>query len=200
MRAASILRLFTAVSLFAAPTALEAQRSITTMPARDGFSFGLGLGAGSNGYACTGCGTDRRNGGSGYLTIGYAMSPSLLVSGEVNGWSRQQDGTSYSTAFVGPTAQWYPAVDAGFFLKAGAGLGSVRLKDNTALSQDEMLSRGFGYQVGTGYDLQITHSFSLTPYVGYMGMAGSNASVNGQSMNEKLDGNFVHYGIGLTWH
>ncbi len=200
MRATNFIRIFAAVSLLVAPAALHAQRRIAPIPARDGFSFGLGLGAGSNGYSCTGCATERRSGGSGYLSIGYAMSPSMLVAGEVNGWSREQNGTRFTTAFVGPTAQWYPNADAGFFLKGGAGLGSVQLKDNTTLSQDELLSRGFGYQVGTGYDVRVTQSFSLTPYVGYMGMAGSNVRVNGQNMNEKLDANFVHYGIGLTWH
>jgi hypothetical protein len=190
-------RLLAAAALLAAPVSLHAQQASQV---RSGIAMSFGLGAGSNGYTCANCGSGRRNGGSVFLSIGGTVSPSVVLAGELSGWSREQDGTSYTTAFIGPTAQWYPNVDAGFFLKAGAGIGSVRLKDNTVFSQDELLSNGFGYQVGMGYDLPITHSFALTPYVGYMGMSGSSATVNGQSVNEKLDANFWHYGLGLTWH
>ncbi len=63
------------------------------------------------------------------------------------------------------------------------GLG--KFSDNTS---------GFGYQLGTGYDIRVKSNFSLTPFATYF------ATVGGKSDGVKIDGNVFHIGLGFTWH
>ena len=67
--------------LSAAPLSAQSKAQM-----RQGMAISFGLGSGSAGVSCDGCPTDRRNSTSGYLRIGGALTPSLVVSGETDGW------------------------------------------------------------------------------------------------------------------
>ena len=201
----NMLRTMAAVALMASPLALQAQRSARAaapapMNDRAGYSLSLGLGGGSSGISCVGCGTDRENGASGYLRIGKGMSPSVMMGLELNGWNKTEDNVVGRSGMLNAIAQWYPSMTNGFFLKGGAGMGRTTIEDKSTTPSDKLQSTGFGYQVGTGFDMSIGRRWSITPYVNYLATAGGKASFNGVSSDEKFDSNYVQYGLGLSWH
>jgi hypothetical protein len=191
----------TAVLVALCVSAVDAQKPQT----RNGFTISFGLGGGSAGATCEGCSSDRESAPSGYLRIGGAVRPNLVLAGEINGWSKEYDElgstATLTIATVNFVAQWYPQPSNGFFLSGGAGTGSMgieirvpgagKFSDNTT---------GFGYQLGTGYDIRLGSNFSLTPFATYFATAGGKFDAGGFGSGAKVDGNVFHIGLGFTWH
>lgn len=204
MRSTNILRTIAALALLA-PVAIQAQGRATARAAaprndRAGYSVSLGLGGGSNGVSCAGCATTRENGASGYLRVGKGFTPSLMMGLELNGWNKTENNVAARTGMLSAITQWYPSMTNGFFAKGGLGLGRTTIDDKSTTPSSKLQSTGFGYQVGMGYDMSIARRWSITPYVNYLATAGANAELNGVNMNQKLDANYVQYGLGLSWH
>lgn len=205
MRPTTLLRTIAVVGLLSAPLAVQAQGRASARPAarandRDGYSLSLGLGGGSNGLTCTGCATTRESGASGYLRVGKGMTPSLLMGLELNGWNKTENNVVGRTGMLSAIAQYYPSMTNGLFLKSGLGMGRTTIDDRSVTPSNKLQSTGFGYQFGMGYDMSIARRWSITPYVNYLATAGVTAQLNGVTMNEKLDANYVQYGLGLSWH
>ena len=179
----------------AAPLSAQSKSQV-----RQGLAISVGLGSGSAGMSCSGCDTDRRNSTSGYLRVGGAITPSLIVSGETDGWMKNEDGADGRVGYLMGVAQYYPAPAMGFYLKGGLGLGRFSLKSTDVSPSEELTSTGFGYQLGVGYDWRLMQNFSLTPFVNYLATAGAEAKFNGQSTGEKLNSNVMQFGLGFTWH
>lgn len=195
-----------ALSLVAIASAASAQRT-TRMPVQttgtsghDGFTMSFGLGNGSAGVSCSGCATDRDNGLSGYLSMGGAVSPTLIFGGELNGWSKSKNGTDSRIGFLTGYAQWYPSATNGFFVKPGIGMGSISIEDKSTAPSTKLESAGLAYQIGTGYDFRMNHAWSVTPYANYMATSGAKMKLNGTDTGTKLNTNNFQVGIGLTWH
>lgn len=186
-----------ALAIFLAATPAIAQ---STLQPRQGLNISFGFGGGSAGATCSGCDTDRETAPSMYLRIGGAVRPSFVLAGEVNGWSKSEtqqgvEGT-LTIATVNALAQWYPQPANGFFLSGGLGVGSMKMEiKSPGLGSFSDNTNGLGYQVGTGYDIRVAGTFSLTPYVTYFGTAGGKV----ESSNEKLDGNVLQFGLGFSW-
>lgn len=178
--------------------ALSASASAQSNPqVRDGFTISFGLGGGSAALSCPGCGSPpRETGFSGYLRLGGAIRPNLVLAAESNGWSKSIDGVEVQMGTLAGVAQWYPSVANGFYVKGGLGLSVYSEADPTAKAE----ALGLGYQFGTGYDIRLARNFSLTPYVNFLGMADSDVKVDGTSMNQKIGTSNMQYGIGFTWH
>jgi hypothetical protein len=207
MRPTNIVRTIAAVALLAAPVAVQAQGRGMSRPAaqptndRDGYSLSLGLGGGSNAYTCPGCGTsDRQNGLSGYLRAGKGFSKSVMAGIELNGWNKTETNVTSRTGMLSAIAQWYPSMTNGFFAKGGMGIGRTSVDDKSTATPNKAESTGFGYQLGMGYDMSVARRWSITPYVNYLATAGANAKLNGVDANQKIDANYLQYGLGLTWH
>ena len=201
MRPTNILSALAAVALLSAPLAAQgraAARTAANPQSRDGFTISFGLGGGSAAMTCPGCGTSpRETGMSGYLRVGGAISPSMVLAAESNGWTKTVQGVDTRMGALSGIAQWYPSLTNGFYVKGGLGLGYYTEDDPT---QGKASAVGLGYQAGTGYDWRIRTNFSLTPYVNYVGMANSDVKVNGTSLNQKIGVNNFQYGLGFTWH
>ncbi len=203
MRSTTLLRTAAALALLASPLAAQSRgaRAVAEpMNSRDGYSLSLGLGGGSNGFTCSGCASTRENGASGYLRFGKGMSPSMMMGVELNAWNKNETNGYGRTGIASLIAQWYPSLTSGFFAKAGAGVGRTTIEDRSVTPSDKVVATGFGYQFGAGYDMAIARRWSITPYVNYLATAGANAKLNGVSMNQNLDANYVQYGLGLSWH
>jgi hypothetical protein len=207
MRPTNFVRTIAAVALLATPAVMQAQGRGMSRPAapapandRDGYSLSLGLGGGSSGVSCDGCPTDRQNGASGYLRVGKAFTPSVMLGVELNGYNKTEDNVTSRETMVSAIAQWYPSLTNGFFTKAGAGMGRMTADDKSVTPTNKMQSTGFAYQLGLGYDWSIARRWSITPYVNYLSTAGAKAQLNGVDTNTKVDGNYVQYGLGLSWH
>ena len=189
LRIAAVLALVGATPLFAQSGPL----------ARHGFSLGFGLGAGSAGLSCDGCSTDRRGSISGYFSMGGAVRPDLVVSGELNAWSKSENSEDVTIGYLMATTNWYPQSAAGFYFKGGLGLGRMTYTVSDAFGSSKLQSTGFGWQLGMGYDWRVAPSFSLTPYVQYLSTAGAKATIDGTSTGETLNSNVMQFGIGFTW-
>lgn len=204
MRPTNILNAIAAVALLSAPLAAQGRATARQqqMPTNDraGYSLSLGLGGGSSGVSCAGCGTDRTNGASGYLRVGKGYTPSVMLGLELNGWNKTENNVDGRVGMLSAIAQWYPSLTNGFFVKGGAGIGRTTLDDKSVVPSNKLQSTGFGYQAGMGYDLGIARRWSITPYVNYLATAGAKLEMNGVSSSEKFDGNYFQYGLGLSWH
>jgi hypothetical protein len=208
MRPTNIIRTIAAVALLTAPAAVSAQGRGMSRPAapaptndRDGYSLSLGLGGASSALTCPGCGTsDRQNSASGYLRVGKGFTPSVMLGVELNGWNKTENQVTGRTGMLSAIGQWYPSLTNGFFAKAGMGLGRTTIDDKSTTTANKVESTGFGYQLGMGYDMSVARRWSITPYVNYLATAGANAKLNGVDANQKLDANYLQYGLGLSWH
>jgi outer membrane protein with beta-barrel domain len=168
---------------------------------RDGFTISFGFGSGSAGLTCNACDTDRESAPTGYLRIGGALRPNLILAGEANAWtkSKTEQGVQVDVSIgtVNFLVQWYPQPTGGFFVSGGVGGGSMsvdaKLPNGPTVSDR---TNGFGYQAGAGYDIRLGRNFSLTPFATYFATAGGKLD----STKEKIDGNVFHFGLGFTWH
>lgn len=208
MRPTNIIRTIAAVALLTTPAAVSAQGRGMSRPAapaptsdRSGYSLSLGLGGASSALTCPGCGTSsRENAASGYLRLGKGFTPSMMLGVELNGWNKTQNQVTGRTGMLSAIAQWYPSLTSGFFAKGGMGVGRTTIDDKSTTTPSTVQSTGFGYQLGMGYDMNIARRWSITPYVNYLATAGANATLNGVNANQKLDANYLQYGLGLSWH
>jgi len=130
---------------------------------RDGFWFSIGVGGGSLG--CEDC-DSRENGGAGILAFGGKLSRHVLLGGSANGWTKSEDGATLTVGLVAVEARFYPAAAGGFFLKAGAGVGSADLDFGSVTVSEN----GSGAIVGLGYDIRMGRMISLTPWVQWFGI------------------------------
>jgi len=168
---------------------------------RDGFTISFGVGAGSAGVTCEGCDSDRETAPAVYLRLGGAYRPNLILGGEINGWSKQEEDQgvegTITVATVNAIAQWYPEPAGGFFVSGGLGVGTMRVEAKIpGLATVSDRTTGFAYQAGAGYDIRLGKNFSLTPYATFFGTAGGKVESN----NEKIDANVAQIGLGFTWH
>ena len=190
MRIASVA---VAALLAAAPLAAQSTSNPQT---RQGFTIAFGLGAGSAGISCDGCDDERETGVSGFLRLGGAIRPNLVISGQTRGFRKEEDGVTSTAGFLFAAAQLYPQPATGFYLEGGLGFGTLTISD----AVDELTSGGLAMTLGTGYDVRVGKNFSLTPFVNFMTTFGAEGKVNGISANEKLNTNVLQLGLGFTWH
>jgi hypothetical protein len=179
--------------LGAALAVLQVPAAAQNPQVRSGFTVSFGLGAGPATFDCDGCGSDSETGTVAYLRLGGAVRPNLIIAGEVGGWLKEEDGVTFSAGNVTATLQWYPSTTGGFFLKGGAGYGSVELEFDTGLGTFSASRSGLGLQAGTGYDFRVSRNFSLTPFASWYW-----TSVDEDDTDITV--NAFHIGLGFTWH
>jgi hypothetical protein len=185
----------TALLLFAAPAFAQGGSA-----PREGFTVSFGLGAGSAGFTYEGNSSDRIAGPSGYLRLGGALTPSLILAGETHGWTRSDGSVTSRVGYLMAVAQWYPQALGGFHLLGGLGVGMLNEEDTDSAFGYELESVGGALQLGAGYDLRMTRNFSLTPYFNVLGMAGGEPKLDGASIGGSLSANVIQFGLGFSWH
>jgi hypothetical protein len=183
-----------ALALIAAPAMAQGAH------ARQGFTVSFGLGGGSAGISCDDCSTDREGGVSGYLRLGGAVRPNLVIAAESHGWTKSEGSVTSQIGYLTGVAQWYPAVSSGFHVVGGAGFGMLRLDDTDPALGGTLESAGLAYQFGAGYDWRVGRNFSLTPYLNFLGMAGGEPKLDGTALGGTLNANVLQFGLGFSWH
>ena len=174
LRATGLSALLTAVLA----TTAFAQHSQT----REGFWIGAGLGYGSMGMSCDGCGDiDRVGAPSGYLALGTALRQNVLLGVETNAWTKSELGVRLTMANISGAVYWYPMATNGMFVKAGAGF--------SALDAGGGGTNGFGVLGGVGYDVRMSRNLSITPVANWF-----RGSFDGSSAN------VLQIGVGVTSH
>lgn len=152
-------------------------------PARSGFWFSGGLGAGSLG--CEGC-DGRETSFSGTLTFGGTLSDRVLLGVGTTGWTKSELGATLTVGTLDARVRYYPMLRSGFFLTGGMGLGSAVASVDGLGSETEL---GFGAVLGLGYDWRVGANVSVTPFwQGYaVALDGGNVNVG-------------QLGVGITVH
>jgi len=176
------------------PSALLAQHRQT----RRGFTISFGVGSGSARFDCDGCSPDRTSAPSGYIRIGGAVRRDLIIAGQIDAWTKEEGDATLSAGTVTATVQWYPQAEGGFYVLGGLGWGSINATIDTfggTLSNDQ---NGFGYNIGTGYDIRLTRNFSLSPFASYF--YASTGSGGYYASGDRLVAGVFHFGLGFTWH
>jgi hypothetical protein len=184
----------------AAALLLVAAPAFAQGAARDGFTASFGLGAGSAGFSYEGSTSERISGPSGYLRLGGAVSPSLVIAGETHGWTHIEGGVTSRVGYLMAVAQWYPKASGGFHLLGGLGAGMLSEEDTDPTLGYELTSVGVAAQFGLGYDVRMSRSFSLTPYANFLSMGGGEPKFNGAGLGGSLSANVVQFGLGFSWH
>jgi hypothetical protein len=145
---------------------------------REGAWFNIGLGLGSVG--CDGCDI-RRNGLSGGLSVGAAITDRFMLGVGTTGYSRTFDDELLTVGTLDGRIRFYFTRSGGGHLNFGVGLGTLSYAGETEV--------GLGMMLGLGWDIRIGRNVSITPF--WNGFAMSNSTV---------DANVGQLGIGFTWH
>lgn len=164
---------------------------------RRGLWLGGGLGLGSGKLSCSVCRSDRSSGTAGYLRVGLTVSKAVLVGVEADGWYKSQDQVDQMLTAVHAVAFLYPRPSSGLFVKAGLGISQFSAKDD----RDKVSSQALSIQVGAGYEMLLGHSFSVVPYLTFLGSTGGDVRFN-NTVSSTLSANtsLIQAGIGLTLH
>ncbi len=163
----SLACLVCSLTLGAVPAA--AQKPVQT---RHGFWFNVGIGYGSLG--CKDC-SSQTGGLSGGLSLGGTLGPNWLVGVGTTGWTKSQNGATLTVGTLDARVRFYPTAKGGFFLTGGIGLGSISAGVSGFGSSSEA---GVGLVLGLGFDMHISRSVSLTPFLNGFAIKTSNADAH----------------------
>lgn len=185
-------------------TGVWAQVTIAA-PRHHGFSVGGGLGYAATKLSCALCGEEgsRIGGISGFLRVGYTVTPSFLLGAEVDAWggsASPESGDADSTTagrFMGSAmavGYWYPSPKMGLFLKAGAGAVFYRVDG------DFLTVRTFGGTIGAGFEVPVKDNVSVVPFANYLDSAEGGLKLNGEDIDFNGSVSMWQLGIGVTVH
>ena len=165
-----------------------------------GFHAAIGAGYGSVGVTCDGCDNTREASTAFMLRFGGAVRPDVVLSGEINGWSKSIANGTESVTWINLVAQYYPERTGGFFLKGGVGVGAIAANTfASGIGNLKVETTSVGGVIGMGFDAPLSKSFSLTPFVDLLYAARSDAKVNGGSTGTTLGANMIHLGLAASW-
>jgi hypothetical protein len=180
-------------ALLIAPFPLVAQDAPQSR--HSGFHAAVGLGSGSAALTCSSCSSDRETSSATMIRFGGAVSPTVVLSGEINGWAQDKGGVKSTLSFVNVVAQFYSEPTSKFFFKAGVGLAAGA----QSISGLKLETNSYGLIAGIGYDIGLTPGFALTPYVDYAWMASADAKLNGSGTGVSVGANLLHFGLAASW-
>ena len=175
-------------------TPVEAQRASTTP--RHGLWVGAGLGLGSAQMTCSVCQGGRDRGTTGYLRIGTTVGKNVLLGAETNIWYHTQSRIDYLLAAISGVVYLYPRPGSGFYLKTGAGFAQYSAKDNT----DKVSSNSIALQVGAGWEVLLTRSMSIVPFLNFLGTTGGDVRINRTISGLSANTSLIQLGVGVTLH
>ena len=138
---------------------------------RKGFWFDADFGLGSVGVSAGNFDDSRTAAGIFGLAAGWAVTPQVLVGGDIRTAGFDITGVIVGTIFISNVTgrvAYYPSPSRGFFVKGTIGGSFVDLdieESGTTLSAN--VGAGLGLGTGIGYDWYLGRGFSLTPAATY---------------------------------
>jgi hypothetical protein len=167
--------------------------------ARDGmtrrqFWGALSLGNATAALSCSVCRDMSDRSVAAGLTLGVRQSSRMYLGVQLDGWYRFSGGENDRVYSIGPLVQYYPNGKRPLFVRLGLGWAAFLATDE----DENVSSRSVAAQVGVGYDVAISHSYLLTPFVSYMRGAGGRLSVNGDNATIPAGVELLQYGLQMT--
>jgi opacity protein-like surface antigen len=155
------------------------------------FWGGIGVGTGSARLSCDICTNDRTAGMSGSAAVGFGVGQRVRLGVEGNAW-RDKDGELetllWSASLVG---YLYPAGSRAFWTKLGAGIMRYQAED----ARDDIDANTFGLLVGAGYDIPMTGSLSVGPYVTLATSSRADLKSGDRTIRERVSHSLLHLGV-----
>jgi hypothetical protein len=185
------------VSLAAAP--LVAQRQ-GPPPGNTGLWLGGGAGLGWARVGCRICDANRGHSLSAYGHAGFALSPRIILGGEVELWrqgARPDQNRPTTEWMMGYSAVmfWYPSPRQPYYLKSGFGLVTYRIHDDT----DALTATALGPQIGAGWEFPIASHIVVVPYANFLfASTGAGVKLNGQQVLDHASLELFQFGMGLS--
>jgi len=164
---------------------------------REGFWIGFGFGYGSSNISCDGCGSaSRESSGSGFLKLGGTLSPHVLLGGEINAWTKSENGTTATLGNTSFAAYFYPTPSSGLFVKGGVGYATTRLSGSGSTAN----ANGFGFVMGAGFDIRVGAMISITPVANFYFGSDGDMKSGGSTIVTGWKHNVYDFGLGITFH
>ena len=188
--------------LLAVPVVGGAQRDETYV----GFNFAFGIGRGSMSLKCKGCETTPQADISGQVRVGYTVKENLYAGVELLGFQKAQivnlETVQASFAFGGGVLLWYPRRYGDAFFKFGAGMShsSGTFNAGTAQQPTALELNSPTFLGGVGFDIRMGRTFSLTPYIDYFYVVGSDATLGANTAPVTVNSSVLNIGLALTLH
>jgi opacity protein-like surface antigen len=135
---------------------------------RSGFFIAGGLGGGYESFQTDGFAwTDEELGATFHLKLGGTPSSAVRLGGELAGWGTDEAGVEEYVGSLMGIVQLYPSPAGGFFLKAGAGFSYFNQQFFDGFFYQEVDDNGFGFNLGAGWDFQVSRGLTIGPVVDY---------------------------------
>lgn len=152
--------LMTLIALLEATYARAGPHSHT----RDGVVYGIDFGWGWTQAQITENGTTLNSGWvddlTGGLRVGFAPADNLVYGLEIGGWAEHTGLLDESIYWIQAAARYYPA-GQGFWVKGGAGLGTLQIDYVTPAAFISKSSSGLAWNAGLGYEMRIKPTLAL---------------------------------------
>jgi opacity protein-like surface antigen len=158
---------------------------------RDGWSYGFGLGVGWSQLSAVDVSqtpsldlsSDWEADFSGDLKVAFSPNDQFSYGLGFSGWTDYSywgpgyDQIKTTTFWILLQGHWYPG-GKGFYLRGGAGLGSLGLKLTHPVAIISQTKSGLGWELGAGYEVRVSPSFAIGLGYDYRGVnVGSVTSV-----------------------
>ena len=182
-----------------AATPLTAQRQ-GPPAASSGLWLGGGAGVGWARVGCRICDANRGHSLSAYGHAGFALSPRIILGGEVELWrqgARPDQNRPATEWMMGYSAVmfWYPSPREPYYLKSGFGLVTYRIHDAT----DALTATALGPQIGAGWEFPIASHIAVVPYANFLfASTGAGVKLNGQQVLDHASLELFQFGVGLS--
>jgi hypothetical protein len=138
---------------------------------------------------------------SGFVKLGGTLNEHVLLGVETNGWIKDEGAnTTLTLGAVTGTVTVYPQASGGFFLKGGLGTSYVSSDFQEGSFSSSISKWGWGFLVGTGYDLRVGRNVSLTPCVNYFYGKPGDISLEGDTVFPGWKHDVVSFELGITFH
>lgn len=181
------LALLMALAFLPAPSSAQGSPS---------FWGGIGVGTGSARLSCDICTNDRTAGMSGSAALGFRVGERVRVGVEGNAW-RDKDGDLETILWSGSLVGYlYPSSTRAFWTKLGAGIMRYQADDE----DDEVRANTFGLLVGAGYDIPMTGSLSVGPFVTLATSSRADLTSGDRTIRERVSHSLLHLGVVFHIH
>ena len=177
----------------ATPTAVAAQ---IEQPGREGQWLAVGIGGGVDQIACAICAGTPKPGVAGFVRFGGTMSDRVLLGGELDLWTRSEEGIRQYLGGLQAIGLLYAGPAARFHLKGGLGVMGFRATEDG----DALTSLAFGVSAGIGYDFPVRDNLSLTPFASLSLAPFADLKFNGELAQGGATLGLLKGGLSLTWH
>jgi len=155
------------------------------------FWGGIGVGTGSARLSCDICTNDRTAGMTASAALGFGVGERVRLGVEGNAW-REKEGDLETILWSGSLVGYlYPSGTRAFWTKLGAGIMRYQADDDG----DRVDANTFGLLAGVGYDIAMTGSLSVGPYVTLATSSRADLKDGDRTIRERVSHSLLHLGV-----